>query len=263
MKLNKIAAAVALASVATVSQAAWDAGTANGTNGELILTVWNDVTKTSFTQDLGVGTYAAMDIALDSAFTLNAAGLAHVGGAAAAGDLYFNIAGANNNQPEFGATGEAGYWGGYFTQATAPTSDWGTATIGNIWNSIDTYRVKLNSAGVSDGADDPTILLTGAQNYAGNEVAWGTTAAGFSGPNGLGVNSTTASVADSLYGYSFEFTDAFSGDFNVKTPESAGFWAIDLGTGQLKYSAVPVPAAVWLFASGLIGLAGIARRKKS
>ena len=28
-------------------------------------------------------------------------------------------------------------------------------------------------------------------------------------------------------------------------------------------SAVPVPAAVWLFGSGLIGLIGIARRKKA
>lgn len=30
-----------------------------------------------------------------------------------------------------------------------------------------------------------------------------------------------------------------------------------------SYSAVPVPAAVWLFGSGLLGLVGIARRKKS
>lgn len=29
------------------------------------------------------------------------------------------------------------------------------------------------------------------------------------------------------------------------------------------YSAVPVPAAVWLFSSGLLGLIGIARRKKA
>jgi hypothetical protein len=28
-------------------------------------------------------------------------------------------------------------------------------------------------------------------------------------------------------------------------------------------SAVPVPAAVWLFASGLLGLVGIARRRKT
>ena len=31
----------------------------------------------------------------------------------------------------------------------------------------------------------------------------------------------------------------------------------------ISTSAVPVPAAVWLFGSGLLGLVGIARRKKS
>ena len=30
-----------------------------------------------------------------------------------------------------------------------------------------------------------------------------------------------------------------------------------------SFTVVPVPAAVWLFGSGLIGLIGIARRKKS
>jgi hypothetical protein len=34
-----------------------------------------------------------------------------------------------------------------------------------------------------------------------------------------------------------------------------------VGTGF--YSAVPIPAAAWLFGSGLLGLVGIARRKKS
>jgi hypothetical protein len=32
---------------------------------------------------------------------------------------------------------------------------------------------------------------------------------------------------------------------------------------QIEYSVVPIPAAVWLFGSGLIGLVGVARRKKS
>ena len=35
-------------------------------------------------------------------------------------------------------------------------------------------------------------------------------------------------------------------------------WAVRLGT-----SAVPLPAALWLFGSGLLGLIGIARRKKA
>ena len=34
-------------------------------------------------------------------------------------------------------------------------------------------------------------------------------------------------------------------------------------SGSITPSAVPVPAAVWLFGSGLIGLVGIARRRKT
>jgi len=35
------------------------------------------------------------------------------------------------------------------------------------------------------------------------------------------------------------------------------------GAGLATPSAVPVPAAVWLFGSGLVGLAGVARRRKA
>ncbi len=39
----------------------------------------------------------------------------------------------------------------------------------------------------------------------------------------------------------------------------------DIGTGNSMYvtSVVPVPAAVWLFGSGLLGLIGVAKRKKN
>tara|TARA_R110001592_G_C13192015_1_gene752947 strand:- start:18046 stop:18834 length:789 start_codon:yes stop_codon:yes gene_type:complete len=44
---------------------------------------------------------------------------------------------------------------------------------------------------------------------------------------------------------------------------SYGSWSLD-ANGGLSYavSAVPVPAAVWMFASGLVGMAGVARRRK-
>ena len=50
----------------------------------------------------------------------------------------------------------------------------------------------------------------------------------------------------------FEFADQFA--LNYSIPEI---------TNTLVMSTVPIPAAVWLFGSGLIGLIGIARRKKS
>ena len=34
-----------------------------------------------------------------------------------------------------------------------------------------------------------------------------------------------------------------------------------VGSALVRTSVVPVPAAVWLFGSGLIGLIGVARRK--
>ena len=37
----------------------------------------------------------------------------------------------------------------------------------------------------------------------------------------------------------------------------------DYGSHLVKAPAVPIPASIWLFGSGLIGLIGIARRKKS
>ena len=61
--------------------------------------------------------------------------------------------------------------------------------------------------------------------------------------------------------FAFGFTPpsgqfGFQGDTGVTDP-SVFVWAVRGGT-----SAVPVPAAVWLFGSGLLGLIGIARRKK-
>ncbi len=52
------------------------------------------------------------------------------------------------------------------------------------------------------------------------------------------------------------------------TPDSFIYGAEDIGTpgaagsSELPVSTVPVPAAIWLFGSGLIGLCGIGKRRK-
>jgi hypothetical protein len=59
---------------------------------------------------------------------------------------------------------------------------------------------------------------------------------------------------------------SFVSNYNAIVPGNA--YTIEFGsvTGEIfgvDLAPVPVPAAVWLFGSGLIGLVGIARRKKS
>ena len=72
-------------------------------------------------------------------------------------------------------------------------------------------------------------------------------------------SATEFGTSDAL---AFDFFDGFAGS-QINTPKLGGAdayaWAVYSG----DVSAVPVPAAIWLFGSGLIGLAGLAMRKKS
>jgi hypothetical protein len=58
------------------------------------------------------------------------------------------------------------------------------------------------------------------------------------------------------FAWEFDFGDGFQDEFGVSS--GLGSWAVHSG----DVSAIPVPAAVWLFGSGLLGLVGMARRKK-
>ena len=49
---------------------------------------------------------------------------------------------------------------------------------------------------------------------------------------------------------------------DTSTPTQLGQYGIEISL-QTSPVPVPVPAAIWLFASGLIGLIGISRKKES
>ncbi len=82
--------------------------------------------------------------------------------------------------------------------------------------------------------------------------------------------STTALVNAGSWGVTndtVDFTIDLAGTGLLDGSELALRWeftcANDVIEGAVGVPAVPVPAAVWLFGSGLIGLVGVARRKKS
>ena len=69
--------------------------------------------------------------------------------------------------------------------------------------------------------------------------------------------SATEFAPDTLLAWLF----TMSNGYHYYDGKTANYYAWAVQSGDV--SAVPVPAAVWLFGSGLIGLIGVARRKKA
>jgi len=79
--------------------------------------------------------------------------------------------------------------------------------------------------------------------------------------SGMAVTTATELLGSLNAPGSFSF-DATPGDYFVSFFGEAGA-STSYGMYGIEISQVPLPAAVWLFGSGLIGLIGISRRKKA
>jgi hypothetical protein len=79
---------------------------------------------------------------------------------------------------------------------------------------------------------------------------------------GMSVTTATDLLGSLLAPGSFTF-DVMPGSYFVSFFGFADTSAPQLGQYGIEISQVPVPAAIWLFGSGLLGLVGIARRKKA
>lgn len=99
---------------------------------------------------------------------------------------------------------------------------------------ISKWLFNLVSYPVTDPAGDPAVFALKTEVVSGTFV-----------------NNDTASIWPCSVG-SCSSTDP--GVLSGKTINNPGVWSV---------SAVPVPAAIWLFGSGLIGLIGIAKKKKN
>ncbi|MAR90202.1 MAG: hypothetical protein CML06_04885 [Pseudomonadales bacterium] len=266
MKIKTIAASVALAAVSVSANAAWTSGSIASdpsARGELILTIWNDATETSMTQDLGVETVDVLDLEIGSTWQLDQGGLDHIS-ADTASSLMFGVSGANNDQPVFLNTLDPTAWSIYLTSPSDNLSvDYTYDKIGTTFAPYQNYANNLRDNGFqspTSGDEDPTILLEGGIFYAGFGGRWGPEVAGITFALGADETLGVAEVGETLYGYSYQYENIANQDFDGYAVKSPGYWTVDLEVGTLSY--VPVPAAVWLFASGVLGLAGVARRRR-
>ena len=131
-----------------------------------------------------------------------------------------------------------------------------TASNGKLVTGAGDYALDTVTGTVSAGTPDPVGTADGVINFtigAGQiagviDFAWQTS-------SGIRVVNVWDINADGSLSYA-----AVPGMENGPFPGyNAGFEL----TGAGLVSPVPVPAAVWLFGSGLLGLVGVARRKKA
>ena len=260
-----IALAVSLAAAAG-AHADWATGAGTTPQGELLLTVWNPEANKAFSQDLGVlaGNALSDSIATNGLnLTLDSDGLAFVmNGGTDYSKLQWNVIGASFDV----AFGPAGY-GWYFTSAN-PGGDlpqelpFGSGALGATKNNLlvlDQNLKTLSGASLSatGTAANPVFLTQGDLTNAGDDNIWGGSLNGFANASGLA--GTSAGNLGTLGAWSFNYSNTGAPNPHVVS----GTWMLDAEAGSLTYSAVPVPAAAWLFGSALVGLAGIGRRRKA
>ena len=110
------------------------------------------------------------------------------------------------------------------------------------------------------GTYDDSVLIAGSGDVSLSNITFTVGSATFSEADSLGSIILTLSNNEFVgLDYSsvdfISITSSFVGDSN----QLAGSW---IGS-SLSVTPVPVPAAAWLFGSGLIGLAGLAKRRKT
>lgn len=255
--MKKLLAVTVAVVAASGANADWVSGATANPAGELMLTVWDSVQEKAFSQDLGILTADAIagNIANGYTVSLAATGLAHLGSFS---NLSWNLAGADQSFARYDTVTNRTNNGIYATNGGVapsrivdPLGDAGL--IDGYFGVYDTKIMMGNTAA------NPVVLSSGNLTHAGEGNIWGASMGGLVAD--LGMTTTAGVNGQTLETWIFTGTaDTFTGFI-----EKGGSWTLDANAATLIYaapSAVPVPAAAWLFGSALISLASVGRRRK-
>lgn len=231
-----------------------------GGNSSLFLTAWND--SVSYTRDLGT--------------TLNGflASFANTAGASVfAGDALFTSTFAGSTTPINWniVAGDQTYTANSDAARLLATGAYGATVTGNR-NGVQTANLGINNevAAMNAAGCSSSLSCTVAHGATGDGSlpAWGTKVNGGTTFNTTGVLGTTAQLGfyllTALNANNASLTTSVTpSTFSAQGTQS--FWTLG-SDGAATWNvaapaAVPVPAAVWLLGSGLMGLVGVARRK--
>lgn len=262
MKFKLLTAAVVLAMAGTANASIVTPATGNSA---LIFTAWDTtLPAVGFVRDLGVtfNNYAPTSGVLASGFTQTFAAdpefaLTFAGSNMA--NIVWNVAAADGKQAA--GTDAAGRM--LLTTGLLNGAAQDTQLSGGVSTALTNFITTMNFVN-ADGTGCATN--TSCDSFrVGDPLLWVDSFAG-----GLAI-SNTAAVGDSLGFYSIVPVSTNRTSVNIIGYENTdGFATWTFGAdGSLVYQSaaaaavVPVPAAIWLMGSALIGLLGVARRQNS
>ncbi|HAN54715.1 MAG TPA: hypothetical protein DCQ77_00255 [Betaproteobacteria bacterium] len=224
------------------------------------MSVWDPVSQTSYVNDLGVTINSFLANANTPGYSLSYA----------ASNLLtsnFNLAGNTSLVYNVAALDKVPTNAPYLGQVYLSTTNAAASVVASMSNS------KVNNMQSSNGY--VTTINGSDLNYATNNEGVFSAATGGAayfgsgiGTNWLGYSTFNNAAAVGTAQNMWELTPSSnSGLGHATVSELAGQWNLS-SAGNLTYAVpgaapVPLPAAVWLLGSGLIGMVGVARRKSS
>lgn len=259
MKLKSFAAAVALLATASGAQAAIINGF-TGTDGDLFISIFRDNSSpASMIIDTNISLLGLQDgtvtswtsDAAQSAAVLNFLGTGNLS------DFRFNAGGVTNQGDIFDTTQNNDI--GFFVTSSSPTGSLQLLSDGmnTVRSNIGNFITQINNA--YDPTEVVTNILDGQPGFHNNTQFWSSNVG-----NSLTTLNTEGSVSNPLELFNmFNASDELFGyELGVN---QVGTLSINTSTGEITLATaapIPVPAAVWLLGSGLIGLMGVARRRR-